>query len=76
MPLTHEFLALMLGVRRAGVTTALHMLEGAQTIRATRGLITVRDRAKLQAKARGAYGIPETEYKRLLGRRTGLQPPR
>jgi hypothetical protein len=56
----------MLGVRRAGVTTGLHVLEGAQAIRATRGLVQVRDRAKLEAFAGDAYGLPEAEYRRLF----------
>jgi CRP-like cAMP-binding protein len=68
LQLTHEFLALMLGVRRAGVTTALHILEGALIIRATRGQIHVRDRNKLRDVAGDAYGIPEAEYLRLFGR--------
>jgi CRP-like cAMP-binding protein len=67
LPLTHEFLALMLGVRRAGVTTALHLLEGGGAIRASRGLVTVRDRTKLEEIADDAYGIPEREYRRLIG---------
>lgn len=71
LELTHEFLSLMLGVRRAGVTTALHVLEGGQMIRATRGLIVVRDRNKLEAVAGDAYGVPEAEYRRLMGRDIG-----
>jgi CRP-like cAMP-binding protein len=67
VPLTHEFLALMLGVRRAGVTTSLHILEGEHMIRATRGNITVRDRAKLLAMAGDSYGVPEAEYHRIIG---------
>ncbi len=58
VPLTHEFLALMLGVRRAGVTVALHVLEGDQMIRAQRAHIIVRDRAKLEAAAGGCYTLP------------------
>ena len=57
----------MLGVRRAGVTSALHMLEGERLIRSTRGMITVLDRAGLEAKANGSYGLPEAEYERLIG---------
>ncbi len=43
IPMTHEFLALMLGVRRPGVTIALQTLEGAGVIRNTRGHIVVRN---------------------------------
>jgi CRP-like cAMP-binding protein len=51
LELTHDFLSWMLGVRRAGVTGALHILEGEGAIRATRGLVTIRDRAKLEQLA-------------------------
>lgn len=65
--LTHEFLALMLGVRRAGVTVTVHELEGRGLIRATRGCIRLLDRGGLEALAHGAYGVPEAEYRRLMG---------
>src|SRR5262245_48136819 len=42
--LTHEFLSIMLGVRRAGVTTALHQLERSGLISATRACVTILDR--------------------------------
>ena len=58
--LTHEFLSVMLGVRRAGVTVALHMLEGQGLIKATRGRIRVIDRGGLERAAAGLYGVPET----------------
>lgn len=64
--LTHEFLSLMLAVRRPSVTTALHTLEGNRFIRAERGCITIRDRAALEEFASDAYGRPEAEYERLL----------
>jgi len=67
MPLTHEFLSLMLVVRRPSVTTAVHILEGMQMIRGERGNITMRDRAALEDYARDAYGVPEAEYVRLIG---------
>ena len=69
MPLTHEFLSLMLGVRRSGVTDHLHILEGMHAIKATRGRIRIRDRAKLEEIAGGCYGAPEREYDRLIGSR-------
>jgi CRP-like cAMP-binding protein len=67
IPITHEFLALMLGVRRPGVTMALHLLEGARLVRSTRALVTVLDREGLIEAAGGSYGVPEAEYERLIG---------
>ena len=62
----HEFLSMMLGVQRSGVTLALQTLEGAGRIRARRGRITVIDRELLEAVAGGSYGAPEAEYARLI----------
>lgn len=67
VPLTHDFLALILAVRRPSVTTALHVLEGMALVRGTRGLVTIRDRAGLERFAQGAYGTPEAEHERLIG---------
>jgi CRP-like cAMP-binding protein len=67
LSLTHEFLSLMLGVRRSGVTNELHIIEGVKAIKATRGNVHVVNRAKLEDIAGGCYGIPEREYERLLG---------
>jgi CRP-like cAMP-binding protein len=67
LPLTHEFLGIMLGVRRSGVTDAIHLLEGVNIIRATRGNIRVLDREKLEDTAGDSYGVPESEYRRLIG---------
>ena len=67
LPLTHEFLSLMLGVRRPGVTDAIHALRKLGFINSTRGQIAVRDRKGLERVAGTVYGIPEAEYRRLLG---------
>jgi CRP-like cAMP-binding protein len=67
LPLTHEFLSIMLGVRRPTLTIATHVLEGAGMIRAKRGRIVVLDRAKLEAAAGDTYGVAEREYERLIG---------
>jgi CRP-like cAMP-binding protein len=67
LPLTHEFLSLMLGVRRAGVTEALHALESEGLIRASRGEIIVRSRKGIERRAGDSYGIPEAEFRRLIG---------
>jgi CRP-like cAMP-binding protein len=67
LPLTHEFLSLMLGVRRPGVTEALNALRKQELISYKRGDITVRNRKGLERTAGEAYGIPEAEYRRLIG---------
>jgi CRP-like cAMP-binding protein len=67
LTLTHEFLSLMLGVRRPGVTEALHALREHGLISYGRGLITVENRKGLERKAGTAYGTPEAEYRRLIG---------
>jgi CRP-like cAMP-binding protein len=59
IPLTHEFLSLMLGVRRAGVTGALHYLEKRGLIRMARKQIFITDRAGLKAAANGTYHQPD-----------------
>ena len=64
--LTHDYLAIMLGVRRPSVTDALHLLEGDKLIRSTRGTIEIRDRNGLVAAAGEAFGAPEAEYDRLM----------
>jgi CRP-like cAMP-binding protein len=66
LTLTHEFLAVMLGVRRPGVTVALNVLESQGLIHAKRGVILVIDRAGLEEAANGAYGVPEAEFDRLF----------
>jgi hypothetical protein len=61
----------LLGVRRAGVTVALHELEGKGLIRSLRGRIRIVDRLGLQLAASGFYGIPECEYERSIGFASG-----
>jgi CRP-like cAMP-binding protein len=67
LPLTHEFLSLMLGVRRAGVTEALHALEARKLIRPRRGEIAILNRKGIERTAGDAYGAPEAEFRRLIG---------
>jgi CRP-like cAMP-binding protein len=67
LPLTHELLSQMLGVRRAGVTTGLRVLELSGALKTRRGGISIRDRAVLRTIAGASYGVPEAEYARILG---------
>lgn len=68
LPVTHELLSLMLGVRRPGVTDAIHIMEGDHAIQTYRGIVRVLDRELLVVMAGGCYGIPEQEYERLIPR--------
>jgi CRP-like cAMP-binding protein len=65
--LTHEFLSIMLGARRPGVTNALNYFEKRGWLSARRGEIEIADRAALEEAANGSYGGPEAEYERLFG---------
>ena len=65
--LTHEFLAVMLGARRPGITNALGEFEKHGVITTRRGAIDIKDRGALEEAANGSYGGPEAEYRRLFG---------
>jgi CRP-like cAMP-binding protein len=67
--LTQEFLSFMLGVRRAGVTEAEGELQRAGAISYSRGVVTVADRAKLEAMACECYRVINAHFDRML-----LQP--
>jgi len=55
IPLTHAALSLVLGVRRASVTTALQCLQQRNLILLCRSKIIIRDRKRIEASANGAY---------------------
>jgi CRP-like cAMP-binding protein len=67
LDLTHEFLSMMLAVRRAGVTDNLKQMRAEGAIATRRGAISVLDRARLESIAGAGYGAPEAEYRRLIG---------
>jgi CRP-like cAMP-binding protein len=68
IPLTQEFLAQMLGVRRASVNAVAGLLQKAGLIRYSRGRVTVLDRKGLEAESCECYQTIQKEYERLLGR--------
>jgi hypothetical protein len=64
--MTHEFLSMMLGVRRAGVSVAAAMLQKAHLIRYDRGRIAILDRDGLEAAACECYAVARRAYDRLF----------
>ena len=68
--LTQEFLAMMLGVQRTGVTTAASALQRAGLIRYSRGNVTIIDRRELIRRSCECYGISKKEFDRLLDDRS------
>ena len=72
-PMTHEFVSLMLGVRRPGVSIAAGVLQKAGLIRYARGQMEVTDRPGLEAASCECYHVARREFARLLG--TGAATP-
>jgi CRP-like cAMP-binding protein len=66
IPLTHEFLAEMLGVQRSTVSTILHTFQTRGLIHQGRGSITVVDRSGLEQAACECYGALRERYEKLL----------
>jgi CRP-like cAMP-binding protein len=66
LPLTHEFLAEMLGVQRSSVSVVARTLQTAGLIQQSRGSITVTDRAGLEEVACECYSKIRRIYERLL----------
>jgi CRP-like cAMP-binding protein len=64
--ITHEFLALMLGVRRSGVSIAASKLQDEGAISYVRGRARVRDREALERKSCECYRVIDGELQRLL----------
>jgi len=71
LPLTQEFLALMLGVHRPSVTITAGLLQRAGLLRYANGLITVLDRSSLEAASCECYRVVQRRFAALLGSATG-----
>jgi CRP-like cAMP-binding protein len=65
--ITHDFLAQMLGVRRASVTEVLRPLQQDGLIRASRGKVVILDPKRLADASCECYGVIRNQYQRLLG---------
>jgi CRP-like cAMP-binding protein len=66
LPLSHEFLSMMLGTRRVGVTLALGTFRTAGMIKNRHGRVTIMDRANLEDAACECYRSVKEEYANLL----------
>lgn len=67
--LTQEFLAMMLGVQRTGVSVAAAALQRAGLIHYRRGNVSILDRRGLIGSSCECYGVSKKEFDRLLGKR-------
>ena len=67
VPVAHDCTAAMLGVRRADVTNGLRALEADGLVECVRGKVSIIDHAGLSRRAGAIYGVPEAEYRRLIG---------
>ena len=56
----------MLGAQRSITTLAIQALEGHLLIKARRGCIMIRDREAMERVADDGYGLPESEFARLI----------
>lgn len=66
LPITHEVMSIMLGVRRAGVSVAANKLKTEGLIDYKRGLVRVRDRSGMEAATCECYGVIRKAFDRFL----------
>lgn len=73
LPLTHDLIATMLGVRRPTVSLVLGSLRRAGLVSEQRGRVWIRSRQKLEAACCECYDVMREEQRRLLGSGAGSQ---
>lgn len=66
-PITHDFLAYILGVRRVGITRAAGSLQQRNLIRYSRGNLRILDGRGLESAACGCYAADKSTYRRVMG---------
>ena len=66
IPLTHEYLAMMLGTGRSGVTIAAGTLQQAGFIKYGHGIITILDRDGLENASCECYEVAREQFGGLL----------
>lgn len=76
LQMTHEFISIMLGVRREGVTHAAHSLQQHGLISYARGHIQILDRKGLETSACECYAVVKEEHDRLLSLSDRRRAPR
>ena len=67
LPLTHEYLSYMLGVRRASVSEVLEPLQSDGLLSSNRGVISLHNPTAVESRACECYWRVKAEYARLLG---------
>lgn len=68
-PLTHEFLAMMLGVQRPRISVALKKLQAAGVLDYSRGQLTIIDRTGLERQSCECYRTTADEFDKIFERR-------
>jgi hypothetical protein len=71
---THQFLAMMLGVRRVGVTTAAGAMQRRKLIRYSRGDVTILDARGLERAACACYALDKKIYAQILNKKLRGEP--
>lgn len=66
LELTHEYMALVIGAQRTGVTSALHEMEAAGVVACKRGVVTISNLSALQDMAADGYGEAESQHSKLF----------